>query len=253
MVKSTFTFEEGEAIDVGGHGEHDYVFESGEPVTDSGISSLVFESGTGLGGGQLQYEINGGGLNTLETIKTAEPHYKFYDADLTDNNFDGSQTVEADHGYFYDARTLTVLAHENTNTGSIAIIFTYAEPTTPIDEEYDNQVDFSTSVSVPTYAAVWDGEANDESIGDVFESTRAKNGVSIGTTDGFGLITDGFSDITFTCNPDVSHPKVGDDQLEVDPEGWRLITEEGPPPDGGAYEWIDQSSSMAGSLRIVSS
>lgn len=46
---STLTFEEGEPITVGAHGEHDYVFEEGVEVTDSGVSTLVFESGTGLG------------------------------------------------------------------------------------------------------------------------------------------------------------------------------------------------------------
>jgi len=51
MADSTIVFEEGESIDVGSHGEHDFVYHEGEPVTDTGISSLVFEGGTGLGGG----------------------------------------------------------------------------------------------------------------------------------------------------------------------------------------------------------
>jgi len=50
MAKSDYIFESGEAIDVGSHGETDYVFASGEPVANSGDSSFVFESGTGLGG-----------------------------------------------------------------------------------------------------------------------------------------------------------------------------------------------------------
>lgn len=50
MPTSEFTFESGEPIRVGSHGTHDYVFESGVEVTDSGGSSLVFESGEGLGG-----------------------------------------------------------------------------------------------------------------------------------------------------------------------------------------------------------
>lgn len=50
MTKSTFTFEEGEAIDVGQHGEHSFVFEEGTPVSDKGESNFVFEEGTGLRG-----------------------------------------------------------------------------------------------------------------------------------------------------------------------------------------------------------
>lgn len=50
MVKSSFVFETGDGIEVGAHGKTDYVFHSGDPVPNDGDSSLVFESGTGLGG-----------------------------------------------------------------------------------------------------------------------------------------------------------------------------------------------------------
>jgi len=50
MPTSTLTFEEGEGILVGSHGEHDVVYEEGVEVTDSGQSTLTFEEGTGLGG-----------------------------------------------------------------------------------------------------------------------------------------------------------------------------------------------------------
>lgn len=49
MPESNFVYEEGEAIDTGRHGETDYVFHQGDPVPNEGVSSLVFESGTGLG------------------------------------------------------------------------------------------------------------------------------------------------------------------------------------------------------------
>lgn len=48
-MPSQFVFEEGEAIDVGSHGEHDFTFHEGEPVPDTGQSTLTFEEGTGLG------------------------------------------------------------------------------------------------------------------------------------------------------------------------------------------------------------
>lgn len=50
MVKSNYVFDQGEAIDVGTEGENDLVFESGEPVTDVGGSTLVFEEGVAIGG-----------------------------------------------------------------------------------------------------------------------------------------------------------------------------------------------------------
>ena len=51
MVDSSLTFEEGEPIQIGTHGQHDFVYEGGEPVVDRGQSTLTFEEGTGLGGG----------------------------------------------------------------------------------------------------------------------------------------------------------------------------------------------------------
>jgi len=44
-----FVFENGEAIDVGSHGTHDYVYADGTPVPDEDVSTIVFEDGTGLG------------------------------------------------------------------------------------------------------------------------------------------------------------------------------------------------------------
>lgn len=50
MPESKYVFESGDPIFTGSHGSHDYVYHSGDPVPDYGQSSLVFESGTGLGG-----------------------------------------------------------------------------------------------------------------------------------------------------------------------------------------------------------
>ncbi len=57
MADSTLTFQEGEPIEVGSHGQHDYVFEEGVEVVDAGESTLVFESGTGIGGANQPYGI----------------------------------------------------------------------------------------------------------------------------------------------------------------------------------------------------
>lgn len=50
MVDSDYSFISGEPIEIGNHGQHSYLFESGEPVVDSGKSDFVFESGVGLDG-----------------------------------------------------------------------------------------------------------------------------------------------------------------------------------------------------------
>jgi len=46
---SGFVFEEGEAIDVGVHGDHDYVFADGNEVADGGDSTVVYEDGSPIG------------------------------------------------------------------------------------------------------------------------------------------------------------------------------------------------------------
>ena len=50
MPDSDLVFEQGEAIDVGSHGDDDLLYHDGDPVPNTGASSLVFEAGTGLGG-----------------------------------------------------------------------------------------------------------------------------------------------------------------------------------------------------------
>lgn len=68
MTESTLTFEQGEPIDVGSHGAHDYVYESGTPVSDNGDSTLVFESGNGLGGLRaVFYDLSPDGFNWSDT------------------------------------------------------------------------------------------------------------------------------------------------------------------------------------------
>lgn len=49
--KSLILYEEGEAVVVGDHGENDFVYVEGEPVTDSNdAESIAYEAGTPLGG-----------------------------------------------------------------------------------------------------------------------------------------------------------------------------------------------------------
>lgn len=76
MSKSSYIFESGNAIDVGSHGEHDYVFASGEPVVDSGQSDLVYESGIGIGGGSIRAILKDGGTTLVDTGLIEETTYR---------------------------------------------------------------------------------------------------------------------------------------------------------------------------------
>jgi len=53
MPRSDFVYEEGSDINVGTHGDHDLLYHEGDPVPDTGDSTLVYEEGTGLGGGKV--------------------------------------------------------------------------------------------------------------------------------------------------------------------------------------------------------
>jgi len=57
MAESDYVFIEGQAITIGEHGQHSYLFESGNSVYDDGESSFVFESGTGLSGSLVAIEL----------------------------------------------------------------------------------------------------------------------------------------------------------------------------------------------------
>jgi hypothetical protein len=51
MPDSDFVFDRGTPIDIGFHGETDYVFHQSEPVPNAGRSIFIKESGIGIGGG----------------------------------------------------------------------------------------------------------------------------------------------------------------------------------------------------------
>lgn len=83
MPKSGFVFEAGEAIDVGEHGNSDYVYASGSPVTDEGISSLVYESGNGLRGVSVIVD-------------------DFEDGDVSEYNKESATTIAAQSSVVYE-------------------------------------------------------------------------------------------------------------------------------------------------------
>lgn len=59
-----YIYESGKQIPLGSHGDSDYVYASGEPVPNTGISEYVFESGIGIGGaGDIIDDFEDGDLN----------------------------------------------------------------------------------------------------------------------------------------------------------------------------------------------
>jgi len=101
MPKSSYVYESGDAIDVGSHGETDFVYVSGEPVPNTGRSTLVYESGTGIGGRFTATLRNEAG-DILETIQIVDDtydkggialHFGFEGGAVT---FDHIRTISAD-------------------------------------------------------------------------------------------------------------------------------------------------------------
>jgi len=116
-----YIFEQGEAIALGSHGEHDYVFASGEKVPDTGTSTLVFESGTGLGGVSL---VVGG--TEVGFYETNESHADFwdYDPDAPDTEPFGSnaQGLESFGAYTEPSeRNAYIIGHHSTVSDTWAI------------------------------------------------------------------------------------------------------------------------------------
>lgn len=63
MPDSGYIFIEGEAIQVGNPGDHDFEFSQGESVVDAGDSDFVFVEGTGMGGGIIIDDFEDGDLS----------------------------------------------------------------------------------------------------------------------------------------------------------------------------------------------
>lgn len=78
MPKSNYTFIQGDPIDVGSHGETDYLFHNGDPVPNDGKEKFVFESDIGLGIDNPTIDVNvyGPGINGdllgSETVTTTD-------------------------------------------------------------------------------------------------------------------------------------------------------------------------------------
>jgi len=143
-------------VNVGSHGENDFVFASGEPVSDTGDSELVFESGVGLGGGQgwtiTISDSNGkesGSLQVIERDQTVEEFYGYETGSPVSSAGGEAGTEFAQDGY------LTWMVYRNTGTGTLSLVVVYDEHggsyegsgSSPFDVSYDGLAS-STSIAV---------------------------------------------------------------------------------------------------------
>lgn len=101
MVKSNFVFESGDAIEVGSHGGHDFVYAGGEEVEDRGKSDYIFEAGTGLGPADWSLRFLSGG--DLVDSDPANFSASIGGDPFLSMSHDGSETTEGEaaFGIFY--------------------------------------------------------------------------------------------------------------------------------------------------------
>lgn len=104
-----FVFDQGEAVQTGAAGEHDYEFAGSEHVVDAGKSGVVFVSGTGIGGGT--FVVDGILVGAFETNETAEEFYN--------NINDGSYGVTNSPS----ERTVWTWVHHSTSTDNWSLNF----------------------------------------------------------------------------------------------------------------------------------
>lgn len=77
-----FVFEEGEAVDIGAAGQHDFEFVEGESLTDNDKSTLAFVEGTGIGGVWRTLTTRPAGGNEAFVIIIGSTLYAFGGSDL---------------------------------------------------------------------------------------------------------------------------------------------------------------------------
>jgi len=80
MADSSYVYESGSSVTIGSHGTDNYAYVSGSPLRNSGGSTFVFQSGTGIGGGGVIIRGRGGESQTeFGTVANGESVSSFYD------------------------------------------------------------------------------------------------------------------------------------------------------------------------------
>lgn len=179
----------------------------------------------------LQYEINGNGLNTLQPVVTSETHSEFYDYSSSSNS---EVNKEAHHGY-WEKDVATMLLHQDSNSGSYAVMISYNKPDSTRDQsiQYGARLNFSENIDADTEVLVEDDP------GDTYATDHFDNSWGAATTDGGMIDATTFLDVTFTIDT-----PAGADNAITD---FRLITSDGSAPDGGGVAYAGTS----GSIRLV--
>lgn len=114
-----YVFERGNLVPTGSHGRTDYVFASGEPVPNSGVSEVVFESGYGLGAGQITISDDSGSVTgTVGTIEGTETVENFYD-------HEPNLYARGDVLNWSKAKTATFMFYRNTSDDTLSLIAIY--------------------------------------------------------------------------------------------------------------------------------
>lgn len=175
----------GKLVQTGTHGETSYVFDSGEPVPNTGVSDYVYESGTGVGGG-LEMAWNSQAKESVGAISTAETQDTFY-------GYDGANDDSASHGY-YVGDVGSLFFHENSDTGDVALVVTWDAPSST---GTGGQIDSSFSTGV-NYDVI-DGESADS-----FGSGGAFNTWDDGKTDGYVISGFDTNELSFSNVADLT-------------------------------------------------
>lgn len=124
MVESDFVFERGDPINVGNHGETDFVFSGGNKVVNSGTSDFIFEAGIGLGGRWLKNEYRDLEVTINTSINGVEARMEY------ENGERGNYAIiylnlnpESGNGFdvtFKDVATEKSKAEDNMTVGLVA-------------------------------------------------------------------------------------------------------------------------------------
>lgn len=215
-----FIFDKGEAVDVGSHGEHEFVYSGGTPVVDRGRSTLAYEAGTGLGG-KIVAVVNGTDAYDVTPVESPESIQSFYD-------YDGQTGAVGSHGY-WDFEEVRLWAYHDTSSNSYYLVVSAGKGQDTLSGGQDSYaVEVNMSRGVGGYA-VTDGETGDG--GDRFEISSQEYGWPNRDDGGDGCAIDGGAYLTepttFTLNHDITHKSVG----KVDGiQEFSVVTGGGAPP-----------------------
>lgn len=120
-----FVYEEGEEIVTGAHGQHDFTYAEDTPVTDQGVSELVFEEGTGIGGGNSVTIRDNAGEQTAAypLIEDSQSVSNWYDYGGGGGSFGSSGAGKITN--WTEDNYVILLLYRDTSTGTISAIAHY--------------------------------------------------------------------------------------------------------------------------------